>query len=123
MLGSGVGTLCDANLVSNPRVSTMDGSWLTRAYPGGGSESSAFGDTCLQYQGAAGSGTTTISSAARTITLSVLGDEPGTIRRDNVVLPGQGTPGPGISGWRRDVAAGFIEIGFTHSGRTTMINY
>jgi hypothetical protein len=26
MLGSDVRTLCDANLVSNPRVSTMDGS-------------------------------------------------------------------------------------------------
>jgi hypothetical protein len=69
------------------------------------------------------SGTITISSAARTITPSVLRHEPGAVGCENVVLPGQGTPGPGISGWRCDVAAGVIEIGFTHSGRTTMINY
>ena len=123
MLGSDVGTLCDANLVSNPRVSTIDGSWRTHAYPGGASESSAFDGTCLQCQSAAGSGTTTISSAARTITPSVLGHEPGAVRCENVVLPGQGTPGPGTSGWRCDVAAGFIEIGVTRSGRTTVINY
>ncbi len=123
MLGSDVRTLCDANLVSNPRVSTMDGSWLTQAYPGGASESSAFDGTRLRGQGMAGSGTITISSAARAITPSVLGDEPGAVRRDNVVLPGQGTPGSGIPDWRYDTATGFIEIGFTYSGRTTVVNY
>lgn len=123
MPGTDVGTLCDANLVSNPRISTVDGSWLTHAYPGGASGSSASGRTCLLRRGAARSGTTTICSAARTIALSVLGDEPVAGWCENVVLPGQATPGPGISGWRCDVAAGFIEIGFTHSGRTTMVNY
>ncbi len=97
MLGSDVRTLCDANYVNNPQVSTMDGSWLIQAYPGGASEFSAFVGTRLQCQGTAASGTITISSAARTITLRILGDEPGAVRRDNVVLPGQGTPGSGIT--------------------------
>jgi alpha-D-xyloside xylohydrolase len=123
MLRSDIRTLCDANYVNNPQVSTMDGSWLIQAYPGGASEFSAFDGTRLECQGTAAAGTITISSEARTITLRILGDEPGAVRRDNVVLPEQGTPGSGIPGWRYDAAAGFIEIDFTHSGGTTVINY
>jgi len=123
MLRSDVRTLCDPNYVNNPQVSTMDGSWLIQAYPGGASEFSVFDGTRLQCQGTAAAGTVTISSAARTITLRILGDEPGAVRRDNVVLPEQGTPGSGTPGWRYDTAAGFIEIDFTHSGGTTVIDY
>lgn len=123
MLRSDVRTLCDANYINNPQVSTMDGSWLIQTYPGGASEFDAFDGTRLQSQGTAASGTITISSTARTITLRILGDQPGTVRRDNAVLPQQGTPGSGVPGWRYDAAAGFIEIDFTHSGGTTVIEY
>ena len=123
MLRSDVRTLCDANYINNPQVSTMDGSWLIQAYPGGASEFDAFDGTRLQCQGTAVSGTITISSTARTITLRILGDQPGTVRRDNAVLPQQGTPGSGVPGWRYDAVAGFIEIDFTHSGGTTVIEY
>ncbi len=123
MLRSDVRTLCDANYVNNPQVSIMDGSWLIQAYPAGTSGFSAFDGTSLQCQGTAASGTVTISSTARTITLRILGNQPSSVRRDNVVLPEQGTPGSGVPGWRYDAAAGFIEIDFTHSGGTTVIEY
>jgi alpha-glucosidase (family GH31 glycosyl hydrolase) len=123
MLRSDVRSLCDANYVNNPQVSTMDGSWLIQAYPAGTSGFSAFDGTSLQCQGTAASGTITISSTARTITLRILGNQPGSVQRDNVVLPEQGTPGSGVPGWRYDAATGFIEIDFTHSGGTTIIEY
>jgi alpha-D-xyloside xylohydrolase len=122
MLRSDVRTLCDADYINNPQVGTMDGSWLIQACPGGASEFSAFNGTRLQCQGTAASGTITISSAARTITLRTLGDEPGAVRQ-HVVLLERGTPGSGIPGWRDDAAEGFIEIDFTCSGGTTVINY
>jgi alpha-D-xyloside xylohydrolase len=123
MLRSDVRTLCDANYVNNPQVSTMDGSWLIQAYPAGTSGFSAFDGTSLQCQGTAASGTITISSTARTITLRILGNQPSSVRRDNVVLPEQGKPGSGVPGWRYDAAASFIEIDFTHAGGTTIIEY
>jgi alpha-D-xyloside xylohydrolase len=118
-----VRTLCDANYVNNPQVSTTDGSWLIQAYPGGAAEFSAYDGTQLECQGTAAAGTITISSAARTITLRILADKPAAVRRDNVALPEQGTPGSGIPGWRYDAATGFIEVDFTHSGGTTVISY
>jgi len=96
MLQSDVSTLCDANYVNNPQVDTMDGIWPIQAIPAAPPSSAPFGGTCLQRQGTAASGTITIPSAARTITVRIVGDEPGAVRRDNVVLPGQGTPGSGI---------------------------
>jgi alpha-D-xyloside xylohydrolase len=123
MLRGDVRTLCDANYVNNPQVSTMDGSWLIQAYPAGTSGFSAFDGTSLQCQGTAASGTITISSTARTITLRILGNQPSSVRRDNVVLPEQGKPGSGVPGWRYDAAASFIEIDFTHAGGTTIIEY
>ncbi|HYB36022.1 MAG TPA: hypothetical protein VEF72_09770 [Mycobacterium sp.] len=102
--------------------SQHDGRQLVQAYPGSASVFSAFAGTLLQCQGTAASGTITISLAARMITLRILGREPGAVWCDNVVLPEHGTPGSGIPGRRCDAAAGFIEIDFTHSGRTTVIN-
>src|SRR5208282_4384568 len=102
--------------VNNPAVSTMDGSWLIQAYPGGTSAFTAFDGTGLQCQGTGASGTVTISSVPRAITLRILGDQPATVRRDNAVVPRQGAVGSRQPGWRYDTAAGFIEIDFTHTG-------
>ena len=123
MLRSDVRTLCDANYVNDSQVATMDGSWLIQAYPGGTSAFTAFDGTGLRCEGTAASGTFTISSAPRATTVRILGDEPDTIRRDNVVLPKLGTPGSRVPGWRYDAATGFIEIDFTHSGGTTVLEY
>ena len=123
MLRSDVRTLCDANYVNNALVTTMDGSWLIQVYPAGASEFSAFDGTHLQCLGTGASGTIIVSSPARTITLRILGDEPGTVRRDDVLLPQQGMPGSGAPGWRYDAGTGFIEIDFTHSGGTSVIEY
>jgi hypothetical protein len=118
---SDVRTLCDANSVNNPQVSTMDGSWLIQAYPAGTPGFSMYDGTSLQCQGTAASGTIAVSSTARTITVRVPSNQPNSVRRDNVILPQQGTPGSGVPGWRYDAAAGFTEVGFTHSGETTIV--
>jgi alpha-glucosidase (family GH31 glycosyl hydrolase) len=123
MLRSDVRTLCDANYVNDPSVSTLDANWLVQTYPGGSSEFSGFDGTRLQCQGSAASGTLTLSSTARQLTVRILADDPGTVRLDGAVLPQQGTPGSAAPGWRYDTATGFIEIDFAHSGGTTTIEY
>jgi hypothetical protein len=123
MLRRDVQTLCDANYVNNADVSTMNGDWLIQIYPASVSVFSAFDGTRVQCQGTAASGTITVSSAPRTITLRILGDDPGTVRRDNVALPRQGAPGSGVPGWRYDAGAGFIDVDFTHPGGTSAIQY
>ena len=122
MLRTDVRTLCDANYVNNPQVSTMDGSWLIQAYPAGTSGFSAFDGTSLQCQGTAASGTITISSTARTITLRILGDQP---TRSGATTWSCGAGNTRIGGSRLALrpAAGCIEIDFTHSGGTTIIEY
>jgi len=123
---SDVRILCDANYVNNPQVDTMDGSWLIQAYPGGASEFSAVRPcpACIvrvrpRRERSPSPRRRARSRCAQRATSRARSGA----TSDKVVLPEQGTPGSGIPGWRYDAAAGLIEIDFTHSGGTTVINY
>jgi alpha-D-xyloside xylohydrolase len=123
MLLDDVRTLCDANYVNDPHVSTTDGSWLIQVYPGGDSTFTVFDGTRAQCQGTAATGTITVSSTPRRMALRILANEPGTVLHDGAVMPRQQGAQPGASGWQYDASAGFIEVGFAHAGGTSRIDY
>lgn len=123
MLLSDVRTLCDANYVNDPQVSTMDKGLLIQLYPGGTSDFTVFDGTQISCQGAAPAGTITVLSTPRSVALRILADEPKAVHRDGTVVPRQAAPAPGTAGWHYDADAGFIEIRFTHSGATSIIEY
>jgi alpha-D-xyloside xylohydrolase len=123
MLLSDLRTLCDANYVNDPQVSTMDEGLLIRLYPGGASDFTVFDGTQVSCQGTAAAGTITVSSTPRRIALRVVANEPGTVLRDRTVVPRQAAPAPEATGWNFDADTGFIEIRFAHPGGTSVIEY
>ncbi|MDX6296034.1 MAG: alpha-D-xyloside xylohydrolase, partial [Kribbellaceae bacterium] len=123
MLLSDLRTLCDANYVNDPQVSTMDEGLLIRLYPGGASDFTVFDGTQVSCQGTAAAGTITVSSTPRRIALRVVANEPGTVLRDRTVVPRQAAPAPEATGWNYDADTGFIEIRFAHPGGTSVIEY
>ena len=114
-----VRTLCDAAYVNDPQVSTDDGGLLVAVYPAGASDFTVFDGTRVQAQGAAPSGTVTITSTRRPMTLRILAAEPAGVSHNGAPLPRQ----PAAAGWGYDQATGFIEVSFTHSGGTESIAY
>ena len=124
MLLGDVQTLCDANYVNDPRVTTTDGSWLIQVYPGGAATFTVFDGTRLQSQGTGSAGTVTVTSAPRRLTFRILGVQPATVLLNGaVMLPLAPGPGAGNVGWRYDATAGFIEVAFEHPGDASTVEY
>jgi alpha-D-xyloside xylohydrolase len=121
MLPGDVRTLCDANYVNDPGVSTMDDGLLLQVYPGGASDFTVFDGTRAHAEADAGSGTVTISSTPRPMTIRILAREPTTVRQDGTAVPRQAAAAPGVAHWRYD--NGFIEVNFPHPGGASTINY
>jgi alpha-D-xyloside xylohydrolase len=122
MLPANVRTLCDANYVNDPAVSTRGDDLLFQIYPAGASSFTVFDGTQAHSQGDAAGGTVTITATARNvITLRILGDAPVTVKRNGELLPQAAAPG--VLGWRFDAATGFIEVNFSHPGDVSTIEY
>ena len=123
MLLSDVRTLCDANYVNDPQVSTAGTGLQLQVYPGGDSGFRVFDGTDVQCHGDSGAGNVTIASAARRVTVRILATEPASVRRDGAAVPRQQFSLTGAAGWQFNAAEGFIEIGFDHAGGTSTIEY
>lgn len=122
MLPQDVQTLCDANYVNNPQISTMDGGLLIQAYPGGSSTFTVYDGTTVECQGTHAGGSFKISSTPRPLIVRILGDQPATVLRDGSPLTRQPAT-PGVASWQFDTATGFIDITLPHPGGTTTIQY
>jgi alpha-glucosidase (family GH31 glycosyl hydrolase) len=119
-------TLCDANYVNNPAVSTADTGLLFLVYPGGTSGFTVHDGTAIQCRADPGKTVVTLSSEARRVRLQVLGDEPPGVTRDGVALTKFASAaelGAANAGWRADAQARQIFIEFEHPGGTTMIQF
>ena len=123
MLLSDVRTLCDADYVNDPHVSTLDSGLLIQAYPGGTSSFTVYDGTTIQCQGDASSGMLDLTSSPRAIKLRILASEPSTVLRDGVALPKQAPGAGGRASWQYDAAGGFIEVTFAHAGGASSIRY
>ena len=123
MLLGDVRTLCDANYVNDPQVSTSGTGLQLQVYPGGDSGFTMFDGTDVQSHGDSGSGRVTIASAARRLTVRILATEPASVRRDGAAMPRQQFSLTGAAGWQFNAAEGLIEIGFDHPGGTSTIEY
>ena len=123
MLLGDVRTLCDANYVNNPGVISMDNNWLIQVYPGGTSAFAAFDGTQINCQGTPTSGTVTLASQPRRVTLRILAQPPGSVLRDGAAVPPQPAGQPNAPGWRFDAAAGFLEVAFSHMGGATAVQF
>jgi alpha-D-xyloside xylohydrolase len=119
MLPTDVRTLCDANYVNDPTVSTRGDDLLFQVYPAGASSFTVFDGTQAQCQGDATAGAVTVTATARNIVLRILANAPAAVKRDGQPLPQAAAPG--APGWRFDATTGFLEVNFSHpGGRTTM---
>jgi hypothetical protein len=87
MLPTDVRTLCDANYVNDPAVSTRGDDLLFQVYPAGASSFTVFDGTQAQCQGDASGGRVTITATARNVAIRILGNAPVTVKRNGEPLP------------------------------------
>jgi alpha-D-xyloside xylohydrolase len=123
MLLHDVRTLCDANYVNNPGVTTSDNSWLIQVHPAGSSAFQAFDGTQINCEGTPAGATLTVTSQARRVTLRILAQQPQVVLRDGMAVPPQPAGQTDAPGWRFDAAAGFLEVAFLHSGGTSAVQF
>lgn len=121
MLPTDVRTLCDANYVSDPTVTTRIEDLLLQVYPAGASSFTVFDSTQAVSQGGPTGGTLTVTTTSRNLTVRILGHSPVEVKRNGEALP-QATAPSGL-GWRFDASTGFIEINFSHPGGVSTIEY
>ena len=121
MLPTDVRTLCDANYVSDPTVTTRTEDLLLQVYPAGASSFTVFDGTQVASQGQPPGGTLTVTTTPRNLTVRILGQSPAEVKRNGETLP-QATA-PSEPGWRFDASTGFIEINFPHPGGVSTIEY
>jgi alpha-D-xyloside xylohydrolase len=125
MLLTDVQTLCDANYVNDPNISTPDSGLKFLLYPAGASQFTVYDGTNIQCQAAGGKLTVTVSSVARQVILQLLADEPATVERDGTALAKLATTAQfdaAVTGWRADAQARLVSIKFQHTGGVTKIN-
>jgi hypothetical protein len=107
-----VRTLCDADYVDNPAVSTSDGGWLVQVYPGGSTTFTAYDGTVLACTGDQRAGAVTITSAPRRMQLRILANAPQSVTRDGTALA-----------FHYDTATNTIDVAFAHPGGAVTIRY
>jgi hypothetical protein len=121
-------TLCDANYVNNPSISTMDTGLQFLIYPG--ASVAAFN----MYDGTTAQCTVTgtatrleLTSISRDIALKVYADSsPAGVERNGLRLPHQPTQNDFSNaslGWIYDATAKFLYVKFTHSGGNVTISF
>ena len=125
LLPEDVQTLCDANYVNNPGISTPKEGLLFLIYPGRGtSRLTVYDGTAIQCRTTGSARSVTLSSAARPVILQVFGNEPAGVARDGQSLLKQTAPADfesATTGWRFDSAFGFLFIKFAHTGGSTQV--
>lgn len=112
MLMDDVRTLCDADYVNNPAVSTSDGGWLVQVYPGGDSTFTAYDETVLACTGDQQAGAITVTSTPRRVQLRILADPPQSVTSEGAALA-----------FQYDAATNTIDVEFAHSGGAVTIRY
>jgi alpha-D-xyloside xylohydrolase len=125
MLLTDVQTLCDANYVNDPNISTPDSGLKFLVYPAGASQFTVYDGTNIQCQAGGGKLTVTISSVARAVILQLLADEPAAVERDGTALARLATTAQfdaAVTGWRADAQARLVSIKFQHTGGVTKID-
>jgi alpha-D-xyloside xylohydrolase len=126
MLLTDVQTLCDANYVSNPHITSPDTGLLFLIYPSGSSRFSLFDGTEIECQTGLPKTSVTLLSQARRVALQILVGEPTAVTIDGVVVPKLASAGEldaADTGWRADTSAGLIFVKFRHQGGTTRIDF
>lgn len=112
MLIDDVRTLCDADYVNNPAVSTSDGGWLLQVYPGGDSTFTAYDATVLACTGDQHAGAVTVTSTPRRMQLRILADPPQSVTIEGAALA-----------FQHDAATNTIDVEFAHPGGAVTIRY
>jgi alpha-D-xyloside xylohydrolase len=115
-------TLCSANYVNNPHISSPGTGLLFAIYPGGSSRFDVFDGTAVKCETGAQT-TITVSSQARRIVLQVLKATATSVVKDGAAVPLM-TPEQLAStdiGWRLDATTGFAFIAFQHPGGMTTV--
>ena len=120
MLPGGVQTLCDADYVNNPLISTPPGDLQLLIYPAADSNFTVFDGTAIRCQTVAQGVTINLASVKRKFHLNVFGTvQPQRVSADAVALAHLGTAAAlagADSGWFHDPAANFTTIKFPHGG-------
>jgi len=117
-------TLCDANYVNNPVMSTPDTGLLLRIYPGVASSFEVYDGTTVACEMSQGHTLLTLSSAPRTILLEILTGAPQSVVRDGALLPKLATVAElsaAPTGWAHDAQSGFLSVKFQHAGGSTAV--
>ena len=119
-------TLCDANYVNNPAITTMDSALQFLVYPGPASANFTIYDNTSAQCSINGTVTTlTLASIARPITFKIFAESaPVGVERNGLRLPHHATQNDfnaASLGWFYDGAAKFLHVKFSHgSGSVTV---
>jgi alpha-D-xyloside xylohydrolase len=121
-------TLCDANYVNNPSVTTMDSAWQFLVYPGPTPATFVASDGTNTQCSVAGTVTTmTLSSGARPVSFKVFAAaSPAGVERNGLRLPHlltQSNFNAASTGWFYDGAAKFLLVKFAHGGGGTTVTF
>ena len=121
-------TLCDANYVNNPAITTRDSALQFLVYPGASPSSfNVYDGTSAQCSISSTVTTLTLSSVARPVTFKIFaGTSPVGVERNGLRLPHFGTQtdfNNGSLGWFYDSPAKFLYVRFAHAGGSATISY
>jgi alpha-D-xyloside xylohydrolase len=127
LLPKDVQTLCDANYVNNPGISTPTQGLLFLIYPGDAtSEFTVYDGTAIQCQSTGLARSVTLSSHPRPVILQVFGNEPSSVTRDGQSLAKLATSADFEAtgaGWRFDPATQFLSVKFAHTGGSARVTF
>ena len=121
-------TLCDANYVNNPSITTMDTGLQFLVYPGATVASFDMYDNTTAQCTVMGTATKLeVSSVARTIVFKVYSNSlPAGVERDGLRLPNRPTQNDfnnASLGWFYDNAGKFLHVKFAHGGGNVTISF
>ncbi len=121
-------TLCDANYVNNPGITTRDSGLQFLIYPGPSSTSfTVYDGTTAQSSPSGNSGSVTINSVARAIKLKLFTTVvPAGVERSGTRLPqlaSQAAFDAATVGWFYDSTGHFLNVKFAHAGGSVTIGF
>jgi len=128
MLGIVPQTLCDANYVNNPAITTMDSSLQFLIYPGPAPASFTMYDNTAAQCSVTGTVTTlTLSANPRPVTFKVFENtSPAGVERNGLRLPHlltQNDFNAATTGWFYDAATKFLNVKIQHTGGNATISF
>ena len=121
-------TLCDANYVNNPAITTMDTALQFLVYPGPAAASFTMYDGTSAACTVSGTVTSlTLSSVTRAVTFKVLENaSPAGVENNGLRLPhlvSQSSFDSATTGWFYDGSAQFLYVKFSHPGGTATVTF